>query len=414
MTMQNNPGELSPAHLPRLSRRQQRARRKSDTLAGGLSSYETYIPLTALERTRRIGKAAIIPMLVMITPFNILTVDGMMKDYELAHSEPSLIEIATNSDPAFAHSAIIVSLGFGSVSAESTARQFAPELDKFGHVLAMVYDKKGIDYDRSLEVIDDMLQKYDITSLSFMGTSIGGVMNDVLAEKILTGDYGVSEIPLMIKNESPSGTDGLQIEYVQQGSFQTWAHKEFPQQTKGTIARFLAEMYIRRDRFSGQGGQFNRGMSVPQAVLKTSGDVIRDTINNPLSASNELLNSAYTHFENIDETKIITSIGEYEAKHAMVKTTWVYIGNPNDYVIKTQESVDAITTPIIESGMPAPIVMMDKHLVHGEPYLAKKAYNQIFKKLVPQILKSIKQQQTIASDIAANAQIGKGGRFTIK
>lgn len=345
----------------------------------------SYIPLSGGERRAKIAKKIATRGLIGVALGTeilggTLLADGYTQIYELSQTQPSITEVAKNTNPADADTAFVVAIGFGGLNSEREAEEYAPYLRHLGRVWALNYDDDGIDYRQLTKVVAKKADTEGVTEIDFIGDSIGNAHELAIAPELLEGDYGITDIPAFIINSGPSGVDALHNKYIQEGKEQATLHKLFPIASKGKLARWGVEMYIRHN-------QYMSG-SLPVAFVKACGmtaTIYNDTITSPVAASNQLLNSEFEAFASTDQEEQIKALGKFEQEHHRAKTSWYYLGAANDYIVNTNYASNEYAKYIEEAGFSPLTKEMVPGIIHGEPWDTPKIYERIFSRLLPWI-----------------------------
>lgn len=399
--MHNLSEEKLPVGLPFRSilERQTDQRRNPDT--ADLERKGHYLADPSRARRKKIARYALagvslITSTVALTD-GVLIADGLHEQYLLAQTKPSVIEISEHTPRDVTDTATIVALGFGGLTGEDVADQLGPELSKLGHVWALKYDDKGIGIRRLTEVIAEKAKQEHVKKLNFYGISIGGDIEMSIAKDIITGDYGITDIPSFIMDSTPDSTKNLRPEYSSEGAAQTWLHHTFPLESKGKFARWAVEMWLQRNRYTGDHVHqtFNPNMPMLPAAYATSRGIIDNTINSPKAASNQLLNSTFLQLATIEPGELIHDIAKFEKDHGRAKTDWTYVGGPHDYIVDTEASSKIFRKYIRKEGFKDLNISIVPGIVHGNPLATPDLYKNIMDHIIPSISSSIYTENKI-------------------
>lgn len=399
--MREKSGENTPVNPARLLPPQQHRHSRPDPLIRQLrKDYERNFPPSSAEKLRRRGKAILAGAIISTDLlYGGLTIDGLIQEQELLHTEPSIIDVTDEQiSPDRPDTATVFALGFGGLTAEDVASGLSAEFSQQGEVWALHYDNKGINIHKLVEVIIAKAKEEGVTKLSFYGISIGGVIELAIAEEIITGDYGITDIPAFTFDSTPINEDVLKSSYAEEGALQRDLHEIFGIRARGKIARWAVEMYLNRDRYWIEDRQFNKEMDFLTAFIKTSNMVIKNTILSPEAASNQLLNSAYLEFSSLNAEDLINSIGEFQEDNNRPKTTWTYIGGPGDYIVDTKESSEQFGEIISEAGFADMQVALVPGIIHGLPLRTPEIYQETLDTVIPNMNQAIVYQNSLVAD----------------
>ncbi len=143
------------------------------------------------------GKAAAVTGVALGSGLQVLEFDTHVGEMMNSSSGLRLERIASSSDPRYAYAETLLIPGFNVRSAVPAAEAIKAQVAKYGHVSALTHAGNRFNIDDLAAATQAHIKESGITSLTLLGSSLGGVIAVELASR-------VKEVDLIIADSSPA------------------------------------------------------------------------------------------------------------------------------------------------------------------------------------------------------------------
>lgn len=239
--------------------------------------------------------------------------DVVHGEESLKNTQSSIVSVLSASSKQDSTHAIVDGAGWGNLDASHTAAAL-PALAENGNVWAIHYDNTGIDTGKIAEQLIQKAHSDGINEISFLGHSMGGLVDLEVARKIYESHTHI-QIPYIILDCTPASIDAVRPNVQNDGYNMIHALSYIPGAVHSSAVRFIAEETARLHQYEDLSSPFFVDL---EKLYQTTEQVINDKFLSKDIASTALLDSQFKFIVASGAKDNIMALGKNNGKQKPV------------------------------------------------------------------------------------------------